>query len=82
MLHKNLTHQICANRKKMISVLELHVALFLQSKIGFVHQVGALQRVIRPFLAQVAMSDSAQFSVNEWDRGVQGLMIAGVPVRQ
>jgi hypothetical protein len=46
------------------------------------HQIGALQGVVRTFAAQILMRNATQFLVNEGDRSVQGLVIAGMPVRQ
>jgi len=38
--------------------------------------------VVRPFLFEITMRDSAQLVVNARKHGAQGLVVAGLPIRQ
>ena len=66
----------------MLAVLELSRPLFLQAQISLVHQCGALQGVVRAFVPQVMMRNSAEFVINKRNRGAQRLVVTGIPVRQ
>ena len=57
-------------------------ALLLKAQISLVHQGGALQSVIGTFLAQVVMRYPSQLVVHERKYGTQGLLIAGLQLRQ
>ena len=66
MIHENTPDHLRRNAEEMSAILPPNVSLIDHPQIGFMHQCGALQRVIRPLLAEIAASQSTQLAVDEW----------------
>ena len=66
----------------MSSVLETSWLLPGQAQISFVHQGGALQRVVGALISQVPVGQAAQFVVYQGYEGVKSFLIAGLPLSQ
>jgi hypothetical protein len=79
---QNVPHHLSADGYKMLTVLEMTCTMFLQPEIGLVHQVGALQSVVRAFLPQAMMGEPSELAINERNYGAQRLVVTGLPVRQ
>ena len=69
-IHENLAHLLSGNGKEMGSALPRWSIESHQSKIGFIHQGGALQSVVGTFSAQLKMGQTMQFLVDNRQQGV------------
>lgn len=79
-LHEDLTHQLSANPKEMSAIFEVAWRLLHQAKIGFVNQSRGLQGVIWTFSAQVVVRQAAKLAVDQRQKPLQRLLIAGPPL--
>jgi hypothetical protein len=66
----------------MRAIFKLHIHLFLQAKVGFVHQRSALQSVSWAFVPEVAMGQAAKLAVNQRQGSLQGFVISSLTGRQ
>jgi len=66
-VNQYLAHHSRRNGKKMSPVLKAHFFMLGKTQVGFVHQGGALQGVIRTLFLQIAVRQSAQVGINQGD---------------
>jgi hypothetical protein len=65
MVNQNAAHRLRGDTEKVCAILPIHTCLIYEFEIGFVHERGRLQGVIRTLLAQVVIRQPPQFVVNE-----------------
>jgi hypothetical protein len=81
-VHENLPHQLCSDRKKVSAILPLGKILMNQSHVGFVNQSSALQGMLLALVPQIVLSDTSEFVVNKGDERIESLTISVSPSAQ
>src|ERR1043166_3212247 len=66
----------------MRAALPVNVMLVDQLEERLVNQSSRLQGVLGPFAPEIAGRHSAQFAIDDWHEGVEGLAVAMGPARQ
>src|SRR5262249_31727359 len=71
-----------SDRKEVSAVLPFDVLLLDQAEIGFVDERGGLQRVTGTLPLEVALSQPAQFVIDQRDELVKGRPISLAPIAE
>jgi hypothetical protein len=64
-INQNLTHELSGDGEEMSAALPLERAHPDQTKVRLMHQSGALQRVVWPFIPQLEVGQTTQFLVDQ-----------------
>ncbi len=78
-IHEDPAHQIRGEPEEVRAALPVHRLLIHEPHERFVHERRALDRVIRPFAAQMALGEGAQLLINEPGQLAQRSLIATAP---
>jgi hypothetical protein len=78
-IDKDTPHDLRADGKEVSAILPTSLLLVHQAQVGFMHQLRALQSVVRPFAAQMAVRQAAEFGVHQRREFIHGRGIASAP---
>jgi hypothetical protein len=81
-IHENLAHQSGGHANEVRAVLRVERALVGEAQVSLVHEGCGLESVARALPFQIAVSDGAEFFVDEWDQCLKGLLIASPPFQK
>jgi hypothetical protein len=81
-VHQNLSHQARCHGQKMSAAFGFKRLLIEKAKVRLINQRRTLQRVSRTFALQVIVRDLSQFSVNNRDEPLEGVLIACSPTNE
>ena len=79
MIHKDLSHHLRRQRKKVNSALPIAGFAVYQTEVGFMDKCGWLQGMITALSGQVSLRHPAQFLIDEGNEGVPGGDIPTIP---
>ena len=78
-IHENLAHQPGSHANEVRAVLRLERALVGEAQVSLMDKGRGLKSVARALPFQIAVSDGAEFFVDERDQRLKGLLIASPP---
>jgi len=80
MVDQDAANHLRRDAEKMSPVLPFHVTLIHQPDKSLVNQCGALERVIRPFLAEITTRETPQLAIYQGRKLFQRIFIAVAPI--
>jgi hypothetical protein len=78
MVNQNAAHHGGGDCEEVRTALPIDLLHTRQAEICLVHQRGGLQRMIHGLSAKIVRGSSTQFSINEGDQPIFGILIPGV----
>jgi hypothetical protein len=79
MVHQYAPHHLGRNRKKMGSILPLHALVIHQSHVGLIDQGGRLESVARALALHIAVSEAAEFIINNRRQPLERAVVSIAP---